>query len=142
MPRFNPALLKNAMPYTVEDLSRIFDVSEPSIRRLLKKHPSTMIDGSPHIVIGRALKRALKANQKPRNRGASGDASFFCGSCKAKVRPAEQVVEAQPHCPGVTARLSAMCEHCEGSVSKFVSLKDRGAFEASLGEATIGEWGD
>lgn len=142
MPRFNPARLKNAIPYTVEDLSQIFKISEASVRRNLRKYPEAIISGSPQIVVGRVLKAAFLKERTRAKKNKSVNALFKCVSCKDQVRAAAQLVEAQPHNPGVTARLSAICERCEGSVSSFVSLKDRAAFEVSLGEAVIGEWGD
>ena len=43
---------------------------------------------------------------------------------------------------GSQARLVALCVHCEMTVTKFVSLKDRLAFEVDLGESIDGDWED
>lgn len=142
MARLNPNLLKNAFPYTIEDLSRLYGVSDASIRRTIQKYPDAVIAGSPKIVVGRLLKNAMLTERPSKKRSMKVEATFFCAACKKQVGAAGQLVEAAPLSPGVTARLSALCEHCEGSVSRFVSLKDRAAFEVSLGEAVIGEWGD
>ena len=68
VPCHNPSLIKNAIPYTVEDSAHPFNVSVLSIRRLLQRFPSGVVAGSPQIVVGRVLKEALSAEPPAKRR--------------------------------------------------------------------------
>ena len=140
MSNWNYSLIQGAMPYTIEDLARLPNKSEPSIRKKLKSCPDAVASGSPSIVVGRLFKDFL-ATEKPRRKKSKIDAKMQCFACKSKVSPAGQMVEARPQQIGKTALLSAICDQCEGPINKIISVKDRAKFEVALGEATTGEWG-
>jgi len=116
--RINTRSIKGDFPYKVEELAEETSVSEQLVRAWIKDGMPTIDDNRPTYIMGfharDYLDRRRKSAKKPLEPG-----QFYCMTCKDRKWPAGQMAD---HIKGVHgSRLAALCETCEGALSRKVS---------------------
>jgi len=117
----NPRLVKIHRSYSVEDISRLFEVHKNTIRKWLKDGlPS--IDGlRPTLVLGRELSSFLM-QRRARAKQTCGPGRMFCLPCRAPKVPAGKMADCTPT-GGTSGNLSGICPDCNRMIFRRVNLE-------------------
>jgi len=103
----NPRLAKIHRSYSVEEVSRLFDLHKNTVRNWLRRG-LTAIDGQrPTVVRGVELRRFL-TDRRVSTRQACGPGRIFCLPCRAPKVPAGNMAE----CIAVGDTAGTLCGIC------------------------------
>lgn len=110
----NPRLVKIHRSYTVEELAKLFDCHDNTIRRWIKDGGLPTIDAMrPTLINGQELRDFLTAARRHR-RTPCGPGRFFCFGCKVPRAPAGGMVDFVLSANSLSAgQFQALCPVCE-----------------------------
>jgi hypothetical protein len=118
--RPNPRLVKKHRNYTVEDISRLFDLHKNTVRNWLREGLATVDDRRPMLVLGHELSRFLQARRQNAKQ-TCGPGRIYCVACHTPKVPALNMAEYVAAGPQV-GNLRGICPDCERLIYRRVNL--------------------
>ncbi|MFQ3245809.1 MAG: hypothetical protein ACI9SP_002457 [Arenicella sp.] len=118
--RLNASLVKIHRSYTVDEVSNVLGVHKGTVRNWTKDGLEVCDGSRPMLILGRVLKPFLKERNQRMKRPCAKD-QFYCMKCKKPQKSAGNMVEFLPSTKG-KGLLIALCECCEGIVTRFSNL--------------------
>lgn len=120
--RISSRRVKLHRSYTVEELSDVTGATEPTVRNWLRRGLPALTSRRPTLILGRDVRAFLDVEANRRKR-PTPIGKFFCFRCKECHPPALGIADFLPLGPS-HGRLVAICEGCEGTLSRIVSARD------------------
>jgi hypothetical protein len=127
--RPNPRRVKIHRNYSVEDITRLFNLHKNTVRSWLKQGLATIDDRRPMLVLGGELSRFLYERRKKGKREC-GPGRIYCIACRAPKIPGLKMVECTP--TGVAASLCGICPDCGRLMYRHVNLSSLDAIRGEL----------
>jgi hypothetical protein len=117
--RPNFRLVKKHRNYSVEDISRLFDVHKNTVRNWLRDGLATIDDRRPMLVLGHDLSRFLQARRQ-KAKQTCGPGRIYCVACRMPKVPALKMAE---YVPGgrQAGNLRGICPDCERLIYRRVN---------------------
>lgn len=119
--RLNPNLVKIHRNYTVEEVAEVLSVHKNSVRLWIKDGLPICDDKRPLLILGAELRVFLQTKRK-RHKRECKSYEIYCMRCKAKKRPAENMVDLEYS--GSTRCLVGLCPDCGCVMNKFIKEVD------------------
>jgi len=110
--------IKSFQCYTIQEAADIAGVSVHTIRNWAKDGLRLMDSARPVLIRGDDLRAYIKAQRENRRVKTKAD-EFYCLRCRAPCKAAAQLADCI--ITGNRAKLTALCETCEGVVFKPVA---------------------
>lgn len=111
--------IKSLYCYKFDEAADVVGVSPRTIRNWVNQGLDVLDDEFPTLIRGDALKAFIKSQRASRKVPLKAD-EFYCLPCRKAQHAADGFAECK--IDGKQARLVAFCAHCEGIVSKSISL--------------------
>ena len=111
--------VKKRRTYTVEEISRLFNLHRNTVRRWIKDGLRTTDEKRPMLVLGDELVVYLLKRRKSRQRHCSSG-ELYCVRCHAPKLPAGGMVDYRPVNDKI-GKLTAICPDCNSIMNRFVS---------------------
>jgi len=109
--RLNPKRAKLHLPYTVDEIARLYGLGRNTVRAWIKTGGLTPLDGGrPILVMGATLRMFLEARRAKAKRPCP-PGHLYCFACRVPRAPALAMADFIPQAKGA-GRLSALCEVC------------------------------
>lgn len=104
--------IKIHFDYSVSEAAKLLGVHKNTVKQWVKSGGlAVFTDSRPHLILGRELKRFLKAKkQASRKPCAAGE--LFCMKCRTPRRAAGDLLDYEPLSP-TTGNMKGICSACE-----------------------------
>ena len=130
----NPRLAKVHRAYSVDDISRLFQIHKNTIRTWLRQGLTPIDDQRPTLVLGCELRRFL-SDRRARSKQSCGPGRIYCLPCRAPKMPAGSMAECIV--TGETSgTLQGICPDCNRMIYRRVNPLKIEEFRGDL-ELTI-----
>ena len=126
----NPRLVKTHRNYSVEDISRLFDVHKNTVRNWLKLGLAAVDDRRPILILGRELLRFLQ-ERRQKTKQSCGPGRIYCIACRAPKVPAEKMTECTAT-GSLDGNLCGICPDCHRLIYRRVNLAKIDAVRGEL----------
>lgn len=103
----NPQLVKIHRSYSVEDVSRLFEIHKNTVRNWLRDGLQSIDERRPILVLGKELARFL-TKRRARTKQKCGPGQIYCLPCRAPKAPAGNVAD----CIATNATMGNLCGIC------------------------------
>jgi len=131
MRRINTRTIKAKYSYSLQELADVIGCHTNTISNWTKHEGLQRIDDVyPYMIYGQVVIEFLKARQL-KNKITLSVNEFRCCTCQAK-RKAWENLATITKMNSKTALLQAVCEHCNGKISKIISLRNIAEIENAL----------
>ncbi len=131
MKRINTRRIKAKISYPVAVFAELVGVHPNTVNNWVKHEGLQRVEGVyPHLIYGQDAIDFLNARQQ-KNRSTLSLDEFNCLKCDAP-RKAWEGMAAIESINTKKALLRAVCESCNGKISKFISLKNKAAIEETF----------
>ena len=128
----NPRLPKIHRNYSVEDVSRLFNIHKNTVRNWLKEGLKAIDDQRPTLIQGSELRRFL-SERRARAKRACGPGRIYCLPCRAPKVPAGKIAECVQF-GETTGTLLGICPDCNRMIYRKVNPQK---LEATRGDLDI-----
>lgn len=123
--------IKSNRTYTVQELARLLDVTEHTVRRWIKFDGLQPIDKRrPMLLAGAEVKRFLDGRKRARKRPC-GPTQMYCFKCRDARAPAFGETDFVP-CDDTVGNLMGLCPVCGTLMNKRVAKARLGEVSACL----------
>ncbi len=123
MRRINTRLIKSKYSYMLQELADVIGCHPNTISNWIKNEGLQRIDGVyPYMLFGQVVIDFLKDRQL-KNKSKLLLNEFHCCTCQAPRRAWEGIATIKSINSKI-AMLHAVCEQCDGKISKIISLKN------------------
>ena len=126
----NPRLVKTHRNYSVEDISRLFDVHKNTVRNWLKLGLAAVDDRRPILILGRELLRFLQ-ERRQKKKQSCGPGRIYCIACRAPKVPAGKMTECTAT-GSLAGNLCCICPDCHRLIYRRVNLAKIDAVRGEL----------
>lgn len=116
--RLNPRRLRAALTYDVRELARALDITQTTVRAMIRRGMPTLSNQRPTLILGQAAREFIEKEQAGAKRPLAPD-QLYCLSCKSPTRPWAMLVDLAGNARN--PRLEGICETCESRCSRVVS---------------------
>lgn len=131
MKRINTRRIKSKISYTVQELAERAGVHPNTVNNWVKNEGLPRVRGVyPHLIYGQEAIEFLKARQR-KNRVKLSLDELRCCTCQAPRKAWKKLATLHAHTTK-TAFLKAICDSCNGKMSKVISLKDKDEIEKTF----------
>jgi hypothetical protein len=128
--RHNPRLAKLSRPYTVEELSTLFEVNKQTVARWIKDGMKVSVIKRPMLILGADVRSYLEQKQNLRKRPCS-PGQLFCVGCKVALNPEGDCAQLRI-LNALVGDLTGICPCCKRQIHRKVSLLKRAAWQGNL----------
>lgn len=128
--RFSIRRIKKNQTYTVAELAKETDVTEPTVRRWIKTGMVAIDAQRPTLVLGESATEFLKA-QQDKAKCPMKLYELYCLSCKKPSSPLGMLADYTPQSP-LGGLLSAICCDCGKECFRSVSAAQLPEFQLHL----------
>jgi hypothetical protein len=115
----NPRLAKIHRSYSLEDVSRLFQIHKNTIRTWLRQGLKPIDDQRPMLLRGDELRRFL-TERRARVKQVCGPGRIYCLPCRAPKAPAGNIAECIV-ASGTTGTLQGICPDCDRMIYRKVN---------------------
>jgi hypothetical protein len=115
----NPRLAKIHRSYSVEDVSRLFQIHKNTIRTWLRQGLKPIDDQRPLLLRGYELRRFLE-ERRVRSKHACGPGRIYCLPCRVPQVPAGNMAECVV-ASDATGTLQGICPGCDRMIYRKVN---------------------
>jgi hypothetical protein len=126
----NPRKAKIHRSYTVEEVSRLYEVHRNTVRHWIAEGLPVCDDRRPTLILGPALVEFL-TQKRAKNKRPCGPGQIYCVACRVPQRPAEAMAEYQP-LTATSGNLVGFCPQCERMIFRRVSFAKLDAVKGDL----------
>ena len=115
----NPRLAKIHRSYSVEDVSRLFEIHKNTVRNWLRQGLAAIDDQRPTLIRGHELARFL-TERRARSKQTCGPGRIYCLPCRAPKVPAGKIAD----CVAIsdtTGSLHGICPDCNRIIYRRVN---------------------
>jgi hypothetical protein len=126
----NPRFAKIHRNYSVEDVSRRFDIHKNTVRNWIKEGLEPIDHQRPILIRGLELRRFL-ADRRTRAKQTYGPGRIYCLPCRAPKVPAGNMVDCIVTSEGA-GTLRGICPDCDRMIYRRVNPQKLNAVRGSL----------
>lgn len=119
--RLSARRVKIHRQYTYDSAADALGVTVHTVRAWRSAGLAVLDSQKPHLIFGHELKRFIENRMPKKSRKLAPD-EFYCMTCRAPRAPYGATADYVP-VNVARGRLVALCEVCETTCNKFVSLK-------------------
>jgi len=126
----NPRLAKIHRSYSVEEISRLFEVHKNTVRAWLRQGLKPIDEQRPTLVRGDELRLFLE-ERRARTKQTCGPGRIYCLPCRAPKVPAGRIAECI-QTGAVTGVLQGICPDCDRMIYRRVNPQKLGTVRGDL----------
>jgi hypothetical protein len=126
----NPVLAKIHRSYSVEEMTRLFNVHKNTIRAWFKRGLKAIDGRRPTVIRGDEIRRFL-GERRARAKRPSGPGRIFCLPCRAPKVPAGKMAECVKASDTV-GKLRGICPDCDRMIYRTVNPQKIDAVRGDL----------
>jgi hypothetical protein len=120
--RYNVRLIKSTWPYTVQEITELFDLHKNAVLRWLREGLQADRSQRPFLIRGDELTRFLNQRQNgKRQQCAPGE--FFCFKCRVPREPYLGIADIAIESP-TRFRIKALCSVCDTAMNKVQNVRN------------------
>ena len=128
--RPNPRLAKIHRNYSVDDVSRLFNIHKNTVRNWLRQGLEPIDDQRPTLIRGQELRRFL-ADRRSRSRQTCGPGRIYCLPCRRPKVPAGQIADCI-RTGDTTGTLQGICPDCNRMIFRRINPQRLNAVRGDL----------
>jgi hypothetical protein len=128
--RPNPRLAKIHRNYSVDDVSRLFNIHKNTVRNWLRQGLEPIDDQRPTLIRGQELRRFL-ADRRSRSRQTCGPGRIYCLPCRGPKVPAGQIADCI-RTGDTTGTLQGICPDCNRMIFRRINPQRLNAVRGDL----------
>jgi hypothetical protein len=128
--RPNPRLAKIHRNYSVDDVSRLFNIHKNTVRNWLRQGLEPIDDQRPTLILGQELRRFL-ADRRSRSRQTCGPGRIYCLPCRGPKVPAGQIADCI-RTGDTTGTLQGICPDCNRMIFRRINPQRLNAVRGDL----------
>lgn len=132
--RVSTRRIKGNRAYTYEEAADAICVTPQTIRAWRKIGLNVMMEQTPHLILGFALKSFI-TERAAKGRTQLQTDQVYCLACKAARHPYGMMADYVPK-DGTTGHLKTLCDHCGSPCVRFIKASDLPEFAEILDVAT------